>query len=342
MNDIDIQHRTSENSLEGASLSSAPGRYEALEAIQGNASATTSLFDRHGIAKEEFIELLRTLPLQDIQTGVHLIDALEAQGPILHDTIESVLQETFFRPNETKFAFEIARDGEAPSAEQLAAFQKLGLIDAISIPPGAQYDAGVVFGGLLGAIDSRTNYFLAQEADIKCISLLGSQRRLLPHRGEAPDDIKRVIGDAFYEELEAQNALPETEYDLMRVVWEAKVRVRPELGSIAVVTVNSLLRSDEKRAAPGTPETVSDFCDSLTSGSPVPDLQAPPARFLLASSQPHSVRQREDFITDFVKHGYPLDQVDVVGYVPDRAPTLKLLGTELAKLVHAQYRQRNE
>lgn len=329
---------------ETASLpqTSSNSRIDYLSRVAGNASTTFELFDKHGTPTGLLKDALLALPLVNPHTGRHMVTELCEQGLFDHAHVEEMLQNAFFKPNAAKFSFEIASDSVAPSEEQLRVFKKLGLIDAITVPAGQSYDTGVVPGGLLGAIDSRTRNLLEQGARLSSVALLGGQRKIIPSR-ESGDALKKVIGEVYYKELEENHSLPETEFDLMQCVWESYCRRDESLRSVPVITINSDLRRGHIKEAPGTPETVVDLANTLVSGFRVPGLEGAPGTFLLSSSQPHTLRQREDFLAAFALLSYPgLEQVDVAGYSCPATTSLKLYGSEIAKLVHSQFIARHQ
>jgi hypothetical protein len=308
-----------------------------LEAINGNGLAPSALFQRNGELQEDFISLLKMLPLSDKSSGTHLVDTLAEKVALNIHEIESALQAAFFKPNAALFSFEVAADGGTPSAEQILAFTRFGLIDEIRIQAGAQYDTGVVFGGLLAAIDGRSKFLLDQDASLSSIALLGGKRALIPER-ELGQALENVIGEVYFAELAQAGTLPTTEYELMLCVWESYCRKNPALKEIPVIAINSDLRLGHIKEAPGTPDTVVDLANTLTSGSSIAGLSSAPTTFLLASSQPHAIRQREDFVSAMALLNYPgLAQVDIVGYANQANVSLKLYSQEVAKLVHAQY-----
>lgn len=309
------------------------GTLPEFRSISGNISVDTLLFDHANHATPFLKDLLSTLPLKAHDSEVPLTG--DGAGSILHAHIDELLQAAFFRPNEARFSYELAGEGDKPSQFQLDAFARLGMVDALTVASGRQYDLGAVFGGLLASVEARTRNMLDQGAVISSIALLGGQRPLIEREKGAA--LAAVIGQGFYQELERASALPVTEFQMMRCVWESFCRRDPSLQSIPVIEVDSQLRIGKIKEAPGTPETVVDLANTLMSGKGIPGMQAAPQTFLLSSSQPHAVRQREDFLSSMVKLGYPIhSDVDVVGYVSASPPSLKLYATELAKLVHAQ------
>jgi hypothetical protein len=312
-------------------------RVQFLTEVSGNIETAEVFFDKDGGLTDRCINVLRTLALHDAETGEHLIDRLTNQGNLTHAAVEDALQKAFFKPNESKFSFEINSEGDLPSEHQKEAFRSLNMIDEIRVAPGASYDCGVVFGGLLTAIDARTSFLLDQGAEISSIALLGSQRKVIPDR-EGGEHLEKVIGETHYAELAQNGNLPKTEFELMKCVWESHCRRDESLRSIPVIEVNSEMRLGHVKEAPGTPDTVVDLLNTFTSGYRVPGLEAVPSTFLLSSSQPHAVRQREDFLASMTALNYPgNDQIDVVGYGTGNATKLKLFASEVTKFVHAQF-----
>lgn len=310
-----------------------PDRLERQLAVQSNLSVTTALFGTRGEIATGFRELLETLPLRNRESGRHLVD----DPGVGHPQVEAYLQAAFFRPNEAKFSYQVAVEGEKPDERQIAAFSSLGMIESLSVRAGKQYDLGAVFGGLLGAVDARTKNLLQQGAELSSIALLGSQRSLVPDK-ELGQNLIAVIGQEYYQELQARSLLPSNEFQMMKCVWESYCRRDEKLRSIPVIEVDSQLRLQSIKQAPGTPETVVDLANTLTSGLRIPTLDTAPRTFLLSSSQPYAVRQKEDFLSSMICLNYPgISEVDVVGYQSPVMPSLKLFATELAKLVHAQY-----
>lgn len=334
------EHSVRANPETYAAETALKARMSYLERISGNGFTPIQLFSPSGEAQPEFVALLKHLPLIDKDTGVPLVETLQRDGKLDLAEIESVLQRAFYKTNESKFSFEVASDGAAPSDEQYAAFQKFGLVDEIRIQPGIKYDTGVVFGGLLGAINSRTKFLLDQNAELGSIALLGSKRALFGDR-ELGEALTKVIGAEYHEELKLTEKEPKTEHELMLVVWEAFCRRDNALREIPVIAIDSRLRVGNIRVAPGTPETVVDLANTIVEAGAIPGLQNAPSSFLIASSQPHAFRQREDFVSSMAVLNFPgLQQVDVVGYATAPTTSLKLFSQEVAKLVHAQFLER--
>ncbi|MCB0334849.1 MAG: hypothetical protein KDD62_01045, partial [Bdellovibrionales bacterium] len=266
---------------------------EQLSSVTGNVNVTELLFDRRGQLTDFFRGVLATLPIRDPETGASFIET--ARG-LDHRQIEDLLQDTFFKPNQAKFSYELV-EGEKPTSEQQSAFDALGLSEALTIKPATPYDMGAVLGGTIMAVDLRTRFMLEQEPILASIALLGGQRALDVKGKETPEVIKRILGAEYFDELAASNALPKTEYTMMLCVWEAFCRRDEALREIPVIAIDSKLRPDNVKATPGTPETVIDLANILISGERIPGLSSTPSSFLLASSQPHGIRQREDFLS---------------------------------------------
>lgn len=303
-----------------------------LANIDRNINLHAALFDARGHITEQGRAVLAALPLRDA-TGAHLAET----RTLTHQAVEEALQKAFFKLNEASFSFQVATQGAPPTEEQRGAFRTLGMVDALTVPHEAQYDVGVVFGGLLGAVQGRVNNLLQQGCTFSSIALLGGQRALFPDK-EMGEHLQKVIGEKMYAELDEAHRLPKTEFEMMVCVWESFRRSNPGLADIPVVQVDSVLRVGKVKEAPGTPDTVVDLANTLTSGMQIPGLQSAPSSFLLSSSQPHGVRQLEDFLSSMAALRYPnLTKVDVVAYERETEPSLMLYAQELAKLVHAQF-----
>ena len=300
--------------------------------VAGNINLTDKLFDRNGNVTQFFKEILETLPLFDSISGAHLTSI---SSTLTLPQVEQYLQAAFFRPNEAKFAYQVATEGELPNERQLAAFGKLGMVDALTVTAGNKYDLGAVFGGLLAAVDARSKYLLQQGVDFSSVALLGGQRPLI--ESELKENLATVIGQDYYTELEQKKTLPKTEFQMMRCVWDSYCRKNESLSSIPVIEVDSKLRIGKAKDSPHTPDTVVDLANTLTSGIAIPGLKTAPSAFIVSSSQPYAPRQREDFLSAMISLNYPLAEVDVIGYPSSTPSSLKLYATEIAKLVHAQY-----
>ena len=62
------------------------------------------------------------------------------------------------------------------------------------------------------------------------------------------------------------------------------------------------------------------------------------ASFLVSSSQPFALRQREDFLSTMAVLGYEgLERVDAAAYAAEGVSSLELFGNETKNLVHAQF-----
>jgi hypothetical protein len=211
------------------------------------------------------------------------------------------------------------------------------MVDALTVAPGQHYDCGVVFGGLLAAVQGRIQNLLKQKCSFSSIALLGGQRALFQDK-EQGEALKNVIGEQIYTELSTAGNLPRTELEMMMCVWESFRRSNPNFSSIPVVHVDSALRVGKVKEAPGTPDTVVDLVNTLTSGMRLPGLESAPGSFLLSSSQPHGIRQLEDFLSSMATLRYPnLTTADVVAYEREGEASVTLYAQELAKLVHAQF-----
>lgn len=339
MRDTSLEQTTKssvDNESTSGNTSEQSKRVDYLQQIEGNIDTSEILFNREGAPSKQLISALNAFPFKQVDGGRDLGDLVE-KGELDHPQVEELLQQTFFRPTEAQFSFETAEQGAVPSDEQLSVIKSLGMVGELTVPHGSSYDTGVVFGGLLGAIDSRTNFMLQQKANLKSIALLGSERKIIEDR-EGGDKLQAVIGDEYYRELEADTSLPKTEFEIMQCVWESYCRKDDSLRALPIIEVNSEMRLGKVKEAPGTPNTVVDLANTLTSGYQISGLGAAPTSFLLASSQPFAARQREDFLTSMAVLMYPgLSEVSVVGYPPENTPSVKLFGTEIAKWVHAQY-----
>lgn len=300
--------------------------------INRNINSHLSLFDKDGMVTELGRRALSALSLKSSAgEDVANIRALS------HHEVEGYLQAAFFRPHEAKFSFQVAQTGDTPSEEQLNAFRALGMVDKLTVAPTMHYDVGVIFGGLLGAVESRITNLLNQGCSFSSVALLGGQRKLFADR-ELGDHLKKVIGDERYDFLSQADQLPKTEFEMMLCVWDSFTQRNRDLSRIPVIEVNSSLRVNKIKEAPGTPDTVVDLANTLTCGLRVAGLAATPSSFILSSSQPHGVRQLEDFLSTMSSLSYPgLTTVDVVAYQREAPASLTLYGQELAKLVHAQF-----
>lgn len=331
--------QASRTNAESQRLPAAPTsqRVDYLNSVSGNFSSATLLFEPDGLPAQALIDVLSVLPFKAAEQSISLAEALKDRSAFPHARVEELLQQAFFRPTEAQFSFETAAQGAPPTAEQLDVFRKLGMIEALTVPAGLSFDVGVVFGGLLGAVESRTRFLLDQKAELGSIALLGGARVLNPER-EIGEPLSNAIGEIYFNELAQNNSLPRTEFEMMKCVWESFCRRDDKLRNIPVIEVNSDLRLGNVKEAPGTPDTVVDLANTLTSGVRIPGLSAAPSSFLLSSSQPFAPRQREDFLASLAVLGYPgLSDVSVVGYAAEQTPSLKLFGTEIAKWVHAQF-----
>jgi len=302
--------------------------------IGGNVDGAALLFDEEGCATEGLLTALHALPLLDQQRRRHALDGVQRRLPL--SRVEDLLQSAFYRPHEAFFSFQVNEKGTPPSSDQLASFASLHFVERLTIPRGSRYDVAVVVGGLLGAMDGRTSHLLQQGASFSAVALLGGQRPLNAQH-EDRENILQYIGQKHFDEIAATKALPATEAELLSIVWEFYCRRNEQLRTLPVIEISSALRIGSAKAAPGTPETITDLFNSLVDRGPIPGLAAAPSTFLLSSSQPHAVRQRADFIAAAGGVSYPASQVDVIAFPKTEPLTIDLLGTELAKFVHAVF-----
>ena len=311
-------------------------RMATLKAVSSNVRLHDLLFTDQGLATERLKQLLATLKFKDSHGTL-----LHEQRSLTHHTVEEVLQECIVKSLMNKFSYEVA-PGVAPTPEQLEILDRLGLVAPIALVDPFPYDVGIVFGGLLEACCARVRNLISQDTTCSVIALFGSERELTQAR-EVPDQFVKTLGQDYVNDLYERNEFPKTEAAMMRCVWDKLVQ-GTKYQDAQVIVVNSKLRTDEQRAAPGAIETVQDFREVVVSSQRLPGLTVAPTRFLLSSSQPHGIRQLADFLSSYiVPLRYPQQMtVDVVAYKRSAtSPTSLLLYLqELGKLVHSQYTAR--
>ena len=301
----------------------AAARRAEVSRISASSAAALHLFEVDGAPSPQLSDALRALNLRCAAGS-------EFSATLIHGQelpqIEAALQAAFFKPNESRWSYEVAGDGVQATPAQLAVFDRLGMIAPIAIPQSSGYDVAAILGGTLEAVVSRTKYLLSQPVEVPAVALLGGKRKLDPAR-EGPEKLRQYLGEV------PDDRLPKTEYEMMRAVWESYFcKVHPHLATVKVIGVDAEPSAQRLKSGPGTPETVVGLWNALLEqGGPLPQ------RFILASSQPFAPRQELDFIVASWNMGMRFSQCDVVGYAAEKTPSLKLFGQELAKMVHGHF-----
>ncbi|HEY9584475.1 MAG TPA: hypothetical protein VJI33_02775 [Candidatus Paceibacterota bacterium] len=233
--------------------------------------------------------------------------------------LNAVLQEEWFQQG--KLRAEIK--GRPATAEELELLKLLGCVDSIRIKPNVNYAGGLVFGGMMKAVNRRVGY-LIKEAQLgflipKLLWFLAGTRPLNPEQ-EGPKSVpgimaetESMLGEAWCLAKWPTNETEVTEFVItfsgLGMITRPKV-----LHTVAYVDVKPPVNTNEPRRLrnPNTEDTIGRWLvESPSNGL-----------YLLVSSQPWCWNQLQQAERVVKKAGRTGIKFDVCG--PAAPPTIKL------------------